>query len=224
MQSRHRPPGRGGFVRSGQPPTLPTVSVDAWDKWAIRAWHEGWHPAALDAVAPLWREKSTWIPLYAALLLWLLWRDRRWGLYNALAAGIAVGLSDHASAGIIKPIVGRIRPCNLPGLRYHLDLLTGCGAGESFPSAHAANHFALATVLCMTCFAERPLLRWLSLLWAASIAVGQVYVGRHYPTDVLAGGALGSLIGYLVGRVYLWLRTRYRRTSSAVAPSSPAAG
>ncbi len=196
------------------------MSIDAWDKWAVRAWHEGWHPAALDAVAPMWREKSTWVPLYVALLAWLLWRDRWWGFYNALAAGVGVGLADFTSASVIKPLVGRVRPCNLAGLRDHLDLLTGCGPGESFPSAHAANHFALAVVLGVTCFAERPLLKGSSLLWALSIAVGQVYVGRHYPSDVVAGAALGALIGYLVGRLFLYLQARFRKTPhrSATAP------
>ena len=186
------------------------MSVDAWDKYLIRAWHEGWHPAALDAVVPWWRERSTWLPLYALLLLWLLWRQRRWGLANALAAGVAVGLADFTSAGLIKPIVGRLRPCNLVGLREHLDLLTGCGPGLSFPSAHAANHFALATVLGVTCFAERPVLKWLGLVWAATIALGQVYVGRHYPSDILFGAGLGALIGYAVGRGFLYWRARSR--------------
>lgn len=187
------------------------MNIDAWDKWAVRAWHEGWHPAALDAVAPLWRERSTWIPLYAVLLVWLLWRERWWGLLTAAAAGLSVGLANLTSAGIIKPLVGRVRPCNLVGLREHLDLLTGCGPGQSFPSAHAANHFALATVLCFTCFAGRPLLRWVSVLWATSIAVGQVYVGRHYPSDVIVGAALGAMIGYLVARLFLVLRIRFRK-------------
>ena len=188
------------------------MSIAEWDQYLIRAWHEGWHPAALDAVVPYWREKSTWLPLYAALLAWLLWRDRLWGLANALAMGIAVGLADFTSAGIIKPLVGRLRPCKLPGLREHLDLLTGCGPGPSFPSAHAANHFALAVALAVTCFAERPLLKWLGILWAASISLGQVYVGRHYPTDILFGAGLGTLIGLAVGWVYNRLQRRYRRT------------
>lgn len=190
---------------------LGPVSIDSWDKWAIQAWHEGWHPAAIDAVAPLWREKSTWIPLYIVLITWLLWRKRLWGFYNALAGGIAVGLADFTSAGLIKPLVGRLRPCNLEGLREHLDLLTGCGSGLSFPSAHAANHFALAVFMGMTCFAERPWLKWLAVLWAASIAVAQVYVGRHYPSDVLAGAGLGAMLGAIIAMIYNYLEARFRK-------------
>ena len=194
------------------------MDIDAWDKYIVRAWHEGWHPETLDRIVPWWREKETWFPLYGLLLVWLVWRGRWWGLATALAAGVAVGLADFTSAGIIKPIVGRLRPCNLAGLREHLDLLTGCGPGKSFPSAHAANHFALAVVLGVTCFAERPLLKWLGVLWAASIAIGQVYVGRHYPSDILFGAGLGALLGYGVARGYLNLERRYRQQPRARTP------
>ena len=186
------------------------MDIAALDQLLIRQWHEGWHPDWLDAVVPWWRERETWLPVYAVLLAWLVLRKRLWGLANAAAAGLAVGLADFASAGVVKPLVGRLRPCNLPGLREHLDLLTGCGPGLSFPSAHAANHFALAVALGVTCFAERPAAKWLGVVWAASIALGQVYVGRHYPSDVLFGAGLGALIGYLVGRCYLVLEARYR--------------
>lgn len=185
------------------------MSIAEWDQYLIRAWHEGWHPEVLDAVVPLWREKSTWIPLYVALVAWLFWRKRLWGLANAAAIAIAVGLGDLTSAGLLKPLFGRLRPCNLPGLREHLDLLTGCGPGLSLPSAHATNHFALAVALGVTCFAERPLPKWLALLWAGSIAVGQVYVGRHYLTDILMGAGLGTLIGWAVGRGYAATEAHY---------------
>lgn len=194
------------------------MSIAEWDQYLIRAWHEGWHPAALDAVAPLWREKTTWIPLYAALIGWLFWRKRFWGLANALTAAIAVGIGDLLSAGLLKPLVGRLRPCNLPGLREHLDLLTGCGPGLSFPSAHATNHFALAVVLAVTCFAERPAFKWLVLLWATSVAVGQVYVGRHYPSDILFGAGLGTSIGLALGYAFNSLAPR------SSPPPQPGAG
>ena len=193
------------------------MDIAGLDQLLLRAWHEGYHPDWLDAIVPWWREKRTWLPLYAALLIWLFSRKRIWGLANALAAGVAVGLADFTSAGVIKPLVGRLRPCNLPGLREHLDLLTGCGPGLSFPSAHAANHFALAVALGVTCFAERPLFKWLTVLWAASIAVGQVYVGRHYPSDIFFGAGLGALIGLLIGRLYLGLEAKYRPPAQPLA-------
>ena len=192
----------------GHSATLPAVSIDAaidsLDKAVIVAWHQGFHPAALDAVAPWWREKETWLPLYVALAAWLVWHQRWRGLFVAMAGGATVGLADYLSAGVFKKLIGRVRPCNLEGVKEHLDLLTGCGSGLSFPSAHAANHFALAVFLSVVCFAERRLIKWALVLWAASIAVGQVYVGRHYFSDIFAGAGLGALVG--LGGALLFLR------------------
>ena len=196
------------------------MSIDAWDRWAIRAWHEGWHPEALDAIAPWWRERSTWIPLYVALLAWIIYRGRLWGFYRALAIGIAAGIADFTSASILKPLFGRLRPCNLAGLKEHLDLLTGCGSGLSFPSTHATNHFALAVSISLIVFANSGLsqrssrlLRYTIVAWALSIAVAQVYVGRHYPSDVLAGAGLGALVGWLVALAFRELESHFRKTS-----------
>ena len=178
--------------------------IDSLDRAFVAAWHasETWHPPAADAVVPWLREKRNWIPLYAALVGWLAWAWRGRGLALAATGGACVGLADALSAGVVKPLVGRLRPCNTEGLREGLDLLTGCGSGLSFPSAHAANHFALAVFLAATCFADRPLPKWLGIAWAASIAWAQVYVGRHYVTDIAAGAALGTLLGLATGGAF----------------------
>ena len=174
------------------------MNIDALDKFLIKAWHQGWHPEWLDQIVPWWREKETWIFLYVLLIAWLIFKNKWKGLATAALGGCCVGLADYTSAGIIKPLAGRLRPCNTPELSEYLDLLTGCGPGLSFPSAHAANHFALATFLAFTCFRAKPIPKWLFWVWAASIALGQVYVGRHYFSDIIAGGLLGFAIGWLV--------------------------
>ena len=183
------------------------VLIDSLDQAFVAAWHtsETWHPALADATVPWLREKRNWIPLYLALLAWLVYVWRWRGLALSAAAGATVGLADFLAAGVIKHAVGRLRPCNTPGLREQLDLLTGCGPGLSFPSAHAANHFALAVFLGVTCFADRRLARWVALAWAASIAWAQVYVGRHYVSDIAAGALLGTLLGLGAG----WLFGRF---------------
>ena len=81
-------------------------------------------------------------------------------------------------------------------------LLNHCSGGLSFPSSHATNHFGAAVFIY--CTLKKYLGNWsyLFFLWAASICYAQVYVGVHYPTDVLGGAIIGSIIGYIVALIY----------------------
>lgn len=108
----------------------------------------------------------------------------------------AIAISDQLSSHIIKPLVGRIRPCyELEGVR----LLVGCGSGLSFPSSHAVNSLTVATLTSKFYKKYSPYL----LLFAFLISFSRVYVGVHYPADVLAGMIIGAIVGFSV--VYLWI-------------------
>ena len=104
------------------------------------------------------------------------------------------------SSKIIKKSVQRTRPCNdisrLSEQGHEVKLLVPCGSGYSFPSSHATNHFAVAVFVIFTFANRKKWLKWGLIAWASSIALGQVYVGVHYPLDVLCGGLLGSFIGW----------------------------
>lgn len=163
------------------------------------------HNAVLDWLMPIWREKSTWIPLYIALAAFVGYKYRWQGLYLVLALALAVGLADTVSSKIIKPSVHRLRPCNDPTLKDEVKLLVHCGSGYSFTSSHASNHFAVAAFLSLTLGLHYRRIRWLLYLWAASIALGQVYVGVHFPLDIFIGAILGIIIGNIVAKTYLRL-------------------
>jgi undecaprenyl-diphosphatase len=108
----------------------------------------------------------------------------------------AIAISDQLSSHVLKPLVGRIRPCHeLEDVR----LLVSCGSGLSFPSSHAVNSFTVATLLSK--FYKRYLVYLFSL--AFLIAFSRVYVGVHYPGDIVAGMLIGFIVGLCV--FYLWV-------------------
>ena len=113
-------------------------------------------------------------------------------------------MSDYMSSEIVKKTVERIRPCNDVDFKNFVRLLVPCGSGFSFTSSHATNHFCLATLFS---FFLNPLvltkkrkifLIVICFFWAFLIGFAQVYVGVHYPTDIVAGAGLGILIAYVL--------------------------
>lgn len=155
-----------------------------------------------DWLMPLLRNKYFWFPLYLFLIVFLVSKYRKNGILAILFLLITFAIADSFSAGLIKPLVERLRPCNEPGFNAEIRSLVQCGTGFSFPSSHAANHFAIAAFLS-TVFGRRwKPLYWLAYVWAFCISFAQVYVGVHFPFDVTIGGLLGLAIGYLTGSIF----------------------
>jgi undecaprenyl-diphosphatase len=161
-----------------------------------------WHNAFFDTIMPYWRDKMFWSPLYVFLLFYILLNFKLKGLYFILMIAAVVAVSDTTSSKLIKKSVQRIRPCNDEMIKAEVQLLVTCGSGYSFTSSHATNHFAVATFLILTLCRRFRWAKYALVFWAASIAYGQVYVGVHYPLDVLAGSFLGIIIGVLMAMIY----------------------
>ncbi|GAB1430268.1 phosphatase PAP2 family protein [Ignavibacteria bacterium] len=145
-----------------------------------------------DAVMPIVTESKYWMPVYAALFIWLLWKRRREGAVICLILALGAVIGDQFNSMWLKEWVGRIRPCHaLEGVR-----LVGvwCGSGKSFPSSHAVNNFAAATLLGYFYPNRRAI--WYSI--ATTVAFSRVYVGVHYPFDVASGAALGASIAFVL--------------------------
>jgi membrane-associated phospholipid phosphatase len=173
--------------------------------------HREWVASWLDATLPLYREKSTWIPLYLVLAFLLIRHYGRRGVLVILLSASAVGLSDSLSASVLKPAIQRDRPCRETSLQEKIRPLLPCGRGYSFPSAHAANHSALAVFWWLLFRRRHRMATALGLLWAVSIGYAQIYTGLHYPLDVAAGFMLGSACAWLCWRVLRWLRPGWTR-------------
>lgn len=157
-----------------------------------------------DVVMPWLRQSVVWIPLYFFLIVFgllNLGKKAWWWIGTAI---MTVALSDQVSSGIVKNTVARLRPCTDPEVLPLIQLrLAHCSGAFSFTSSHAANHFSLAMfiVLSLAPLTGTKVTRWL-FVWAGLIGFAQIYVGVHYPLDVLFGSLLGLGCGWLTYKVY----------------------
>lgn len=170
-----------------------------WDKQLFTAINSGMQSGLLDMVCPFMRKQSNWYLLYAVIAFFLFWKYQIRALWILMSAGLLILISDQVSANLIKNTVQRIRPCNDSDFKDQVRLLVGCGGGYSYLSAHATNHFAIAIFLHQVWGRVYKWFLPVALFWAALIAFSQVYVGVHYPLDVLSGALLGTILGYVGG-------------------------
>jgi undecaprenyl-diphosphatase len=157
----------------------------------------------LDNLLPFLREAMLWSPLYLFLLVFAVVNFGKKGWWWVLFFGCTAALSDLMSSHLIKENIFRLRPCNDPGLTGRIHILVNyIPQSSSFTSSHATNHFGLAMFIVMTL--QRYTTPWIKLffVWAAAISYAQVYVGVHYPFDVLCGALLGCLLGYITARFF----------------------
>jgi undecaprenyl-diphosphatase len=140
--------------------------------------------------------KYEWIPLYM-LILALLIRKYRWKtLWIALAVVVLITLSDQA-ANLLKNGVKRFRPCKDPEIGHLVHLVNNyCRSSYGFVSGHAANTFALTVFVSL--LMRNKWLTWGLLVWAVVVSYSRIYLGVHYPGDVLCGALLGIVFAILI--------------------------
>jgi membrane-associated phospholipid phosphatase len=185
--------------------------IDGIDKAVFTAIQQYATASWLDNIMLLLRNAATWIPLYLFVLIWLLKNARSQVVTFIILTVVTFAFCDFVSASVLKPFVGRLRPCYDVEVASTVRGLIGCGGRFSFPSSHAANHFGLAAFWFFAILHIKGK-RWHWLwLWAAVICFAQVYVGKHYPMDVLGGAFLGTMAGMAAAMVFKhwqpnWLR------------------
>lgn len=162
----------------------------------------------------LWQfisHKLSWVPLYLFLLVLCFWKL---GLKRTLLAVVMLVLlitvSDQMS-NLFKTGIGRLRPCHDAALMDVLRLAKSrCGGRFGFFSAHASNSFALALFFGTLLRPHFRALLALLALWAAVVAYSRVYLGVHFPLDILMGAFIGSLLGWSFAKLYLFLHQKFR--------------
>ncbi|MBU6121823.1 phosphatase PAP2 family protein [Hymenobacter siberiensis] len=177
-------------------------AIQYLDRQLLLAINHAHHPV-LDAVMAFASNRLVWFPVYAVLIGWLMYHFR-WRAALLLPLVIAaVGLADSITSRLFKPYFGRPRPCHDASLAHLLHLPDGCGGQFGFLSSHAANSMALAVFLAVVLPPRR--FRGLKIVvfgWFALLSYSRMYLGAHYPTDVLGGAAVGALMGWLAAVAY----------------------
>ncbi|MEO5642786.1 MAG: phosphatase PAP2 family protein [Bacteroidia bacterium] len=162
----------------------------------------------LDVIMPYITGRILWIPLYA-FLLFLLWK--RFGKQTIMIAGMIIALTIlcDQSANILKTNVKRLRPCHDPAITEQVITPVGCGGNYGFVSSHASNTFGLATFLWLISGITkgfRPVKkRWpwsLLFFWSLLICWSRIYVGVHFPFDLLVGCLIGAFWGIILFLLY----------------------
>ena len=177
--------------------------LDEMDRHLFTLINGQWTNSLFDAVMPFLRTPMYWAPLYLFMLVFVLLNFRLKGAWWAILFLSTTAITDLSGNYLFKKTFERLRPCNDPELYSQVRLLVdNCGSGYSFVSNHAANHFGMAIFFILTFRQTLGRWTWLALLWAASIAYAQVYVGVHYPLDVLTGALLGTIAGLATATLF----------------------
>ena len=153
-------------------------------------------------------EKLVWAPLYLAILVYLGVKFKKKLLVIILFIIIGITLTDQISVHFFKNVFQRLRPCHEPALEGMVHLVKDqCGGRYGFVSSHAANSFYVALISLLLIWK-----RWFSIamiVWAAVVGYSRIYLGVHYPGDVICGSLLGALVGWGIYKLYLYSDNKY---------------
>ena len=186
-----------------------------YDKELLRLLN-GLHTPWLDPVMLILTETLAWIPLYVFMLYLIIKEYKKESWIALLGIAITILLADQITASIMKPYFARLRPSQEPALEGLIHLVKGYKGGQyGFASSHAANTFGVATFFFLLFRNTKPLVIWL-FVWAAFMTYTRIYLGVHYPGDVLVGALVGVLCGWASFKLAAWLRSwdEKRRSTS----------
>jgi membrane-associated phospholipid phosphatase len=175
--------------------------ISALDNTLFYWVNTGLSNAFFDFLMPVLRNKYTWIPFYVFMVSFFFFNFGKKAYWIVLFTILTVSTADLIGNHGFKKNFKRLRPCNAE-LTVPVIERIPCGSGYSFTSNHAANHFAMATFFALFFGYQRKKVFYALYTWAFLIGFAQVYVGLHYPFDILGGGLLGILSGSFYYSLY----------------------
>lgn len=175
--------------------------IETLIEWDIRLFlflnslHADW----LDPIMKAITGKYLWIPLYVVILAIMI-RKLKWrSVYIMIAFALLITLADQSASGFFKPFFERLRPCHNPEIQEMVHTLKHCGGQYGFASSHASNTFALAIFLWLI---YRNMFGRIMIGWAVLVSYSRIYVGVHYPGDIIMGAILGWMSALIVYYLY----------------------
>lgn len=180
-----------------------------WDK-ELLIFLNSFHTPWLDPVMLLITKTAFWIPLYA-FLIYLMFRNfKKETWFILIGATLTIILCDQITSTFMKPFFARLRPSQDPtmaGLLHHVNGYKGGLYG--FSSGHAANTIGVALFVWLTL---RPVYKWIGwiFLWAALMTYTRIYLGVHFPGDIIVGATIGLSCGLLGYKLSSYLRKRFK--------------
>ena len=170
----------------------------AWDDTLFRIINES-HSDALDSCMIFLSNKFVWIPLYV-FMIWKIYQANQQTIKAALLyVGLSVLWADQISSSILKPIVKRLRPSHVEEFQSWIHTPNGAGGLYGFCSSHAANCFAIA--LCFYLLTKNKTISIPLFIWAGLVSYSRIYLGVHFPLDVIAGAFVGVSGAFLLKKL-----------------------
>ena len=158
--------------------------------------------------------KAIWIPMYILIIYSVIKVYKKNAIWILAGVILAVIFSDQLITTIIKPFFGRLRPSHDPGMQDLVHLVNGYSGGRySFVSGHAATSFGMAFYLWLT---VRDKIKWVGylFLWATVYSYSRIYLGVHYPADIILGALVGMAVSYFIFNSLIYIKQRWKDNSS----------